>query len=854
MSLTLIEKKLGQLRGHIRLMFFSWGLAKLTIWGAALALWLFYTDLLLNLPGGMRVGFLVVALVILGVVAVRSLVYPLSRTISDEDLALLVEREYPLLNDRLISSLQILRSQERYKDAASEDMIRAVVGESFDIAGKLQFNDAVRSGRLLYMVMGSMIALGLLFGHAWFAQDAMSLWVRRALGAGPEWPTSTQLEVMILAREQMPLYPTNDDLLVNFTFAPDQKIDELGVTGVYEVASNSDLRFVALPSGDIPERATIEITTFQRDPQSGAYVQVGRVVERPMEVVTQEGAEGKSLVYFTYNKMSIINPLEQITIRAGDASAGPYTLRVIPAPELASPVELTFNYPRYLSLEAQVSQELGIDAVAGTQVEFRFSTTKPLMLEGPESSGLMVDFSVGSSQRFAIDTDREAGENHYRARIPALQMGMSRYRLRLVDSLGIENSRNIGDLVIVKEDMPPTVRVTFSGDPLVSNQLVYITRDAVIPIEFELHDDYGVGGARMFWRFGIESEFREYAPFALLFKELETAPKPAVISKFDLDFAALIGTEAIPTGVRPSIEVYIQAFDLNQETLEDGTSTRFQGSRHRTVLTYEIHDLDELRSRVSSRIRQIKSDISGMAAAQEELRASTRDALSRPNLLDFKGEEGERLRHDLDEAYKRQSQLLRDAEFVLSRFNVFAQVYHYNRLERKTEGGAKPQESHIQTVRLLLAIAGAERDLQQRINTPLVRLEEASDDDIVFHATELVESLRAQLLRAAPDRNFSADSFGKLVQETGLFSPGSMERARGLYESLLDVSIRPNERRELLVELQRQQEINSAVIRTVQEQVKKWEGFDDILAGLYNVLNNQKDNNDDLKKEVNPTD
>jgi hypothetical protein len=112
------------------------------MWAAGLTLWLYYTDLLLKMPGGLRIAFLVVALVILVVVAARSLFYPLSRTISDADLALLVEREYPLLNDRLISSLQMLKSQERYKDAASEDMIRAVVGESFDIAGRLRFNEA----------------------------------------------------------------------------------------------------------------------------------------------------------------------------------------------------------------------------------------------------------------------------------------------------------------------------------------------------------------------------------------------------------------------------------------------------------------------------------------------------------------------------------------------------------------------------------------------------------------------------------------------------------------------------------------------------------------------------------------
>jgi hypothetical protein len=113
MSLSVIEKKLSQLRGHIRLMFLSWGLAKLLIWAGGLTLWLYYTDRILKLPGGMRLGFLVLAIVILVVIAIRNLVYPLSRTLSDEDLALLVEREYPLLNDRLITSLQLLKTQER---------------------------------------------------------------------------------------------------------------------------------------------------------------------------------------------------------------------------------------------------------------------------------------------------------------------------------------------------------------------------------------------------------------------------------------------------------------------------------------------------------------------------------------------------------------------------------------------------------------------------------------------------------------------------------------------------------------------------------------------------------------------
>ena len=850
MSLTLIEKKLGQLRGHIRLMFFSWGLAKLTVWAAGLTLWLYYTDLLLKLPGGMRIAFLMVAVVILLVVAIRSLIYPLTRTISDEDLALLVEREYPLLNDRLISSLQMLKSQERYKDAASEEMIRVVVGESFDIAGRLQFNDAVASRRLLYMVMGSLLAMALLFGHAWFARESMSTWVKRALGGGPEWPTQTQLEVLILSKNEVAQYPTNEELIINFTFDPEERIEELGVTGVYEVAANSDLRFIARPSasGVIPDKAEIVISTYQKDPESGRYVQVGRDITRPMERSTTMGSDDTESVFFSYNKMSIINPLEQITIKAGDAVAGPYTLRVIPAPELDSPLELTFNYPEYLVIPSETTQELAVDAVAGTEVEFKFSTTKPLQLEGPNASVLTVDYNVGSSERFAIDTDKSAGTNHYKARIPALRLGMSRYRLKLVDDQGIENSRTIGDLMQVKEDTAPSVRVLFSGDPLVSNQLVYITKDAVLPIELEMLDDYGIGSAKLFWRFQIDDEYNEYKPFAESFKYLEAEPQRAVQTDFILEFAELIGDQPVPTGARPAVQLYVQAYDLNQVKIDDDSPPQFQGSKHHTILTYELYEIDELRAKVSSQIRQIKTTINGMASMQDDLIAMTREALKNTNLLDFRGEEGTLLRNDLDEAYKRQNQLLRDAEVVLSRFGVFAQVYRYNFLER--EDLDKPQEARIQAVRLLLAIASAERDLQQRLNSPLVRLEEAEEEDIARFANELISNLNSELQRAQPDASFKPSSFGRLLQETGLFSPGSMERARGLYESLLEVGIKPNERREMLVELEKQQELSADIIEAVQEQVKKWEGLDEILHGLRNLLNDQKETNDGVKEEI----
>lgn len=331
MSISVIEKKLSQLRGHIRMTFLSWGIAKVTIWAALLTLWLYYTDRLLQLPGGVRLAFLLASLGVLVVVAIRSLFYPLSRTLTDEDLALLVEREYPLLNDRLISALQILKSQERYKDTASGEMIKILVGEAFDLAGKLRFEQAVRTRRLVTVLGMSVLAMGLIFGHAWLDRDNMSIWVRRALGSGPAWPTRTQLDARILEKDELPNYPTDESLTVNFSFTADESVEELGIKGVYEVARGSALRFVAEPSGVIPDSAEVRIISFARESGTGRFVQVGNPNVRPMARGTIKGSDGSERVYFSYNKTNIIGPLEQIWIKSGDATAGPFTLRVIPA-------------------------------------------------------------------------------------------------------------------------------------------------------------------------------------------------------------------------------------------------------------------------------------------------------------------------------------------------------------------------------------------------------------------------------------------------------------------------------------------------------------------------------------------
>lgn len=862
MSLSLIESKLAQLRGHIRLMFLSHGVGMLVIWVAALALWMFWSDYLLNLPAGVRVGFLVVACLVVAVVIIRNIIYPLSRTLSDEDLALLVEREYPLLNDRLITSLQFLKNQERYKDVASANMMQIVVGESFDLAGKLNFGDAVRSRRLLLIVGLSVLAMSTVFAHALFARDPMSTWARRALGADVAWPTKTKLDVKFLEADQLALYPTEEDLIINFNHDPENDI--------YQVALDSDLRIIAEPSGDIPSTAEVRIEVYaaERD-AAGALVRKGLQSTIKREMVRETlGAEGKNeRVFFSYNKRSAQNSWEEIYIKAGDALAGPFRVVVIPPPELAQPLELTYRYAEYLRLPDRTTQDRAIEGVAGTRVTLRFAVTKALQLEGIEGSRLLVDYNVGTSRAEPITTDPEREEQqrrateeakkagralpqqvfHYQATV-TLGMGMTRYTLRVVDKGGIANAKRLGDQMQVKEDIAPAVRIHFSGDPLVSNQLVAVAKDAVVPVEYELSDDYGVGSARLYWRYIEESEFREFKPFAQSLKDLRERPQTLYKGSFNLEFEHLTRDVPSPSGsAKPTLECFIQAFDLRQTTDLDSKTGEplLQGSKHNPIMSYELYTVDDLRAKVSTQIRQIKTIINAMVASQGELLTQSQEALARRELLNLEGEEGRRLRTDLNNAFQKQNQLLRDSEAVMERFGVFAQVYQFSRLERDDQ--ARPQEARIQSVRLLLALAGADRELQQLLTPPLNRMRDAEGGELAAASEALLAVLLRNVKRARPDPNFSADSFGMLLQESRVISPGCAERARSLCEGVLGTGITPSERRELLAELERQQRLNLDVLKSVQAQVKKWEGFDDLLAGFRGLRDSQKDVNDNLK-------
>ena len=101
---------------------------------------------LLNVPPAGFAITLIIAIVIVLLYFIRHIVYPLSRRLSIEDIALIVEREYPLFDDSLISAIQF--SKDKAYLYRSNEVSSKVIEDTVKIANRIAFKDVIKPHKL----------------------------------------------------------------------------------------------------------------------------------------------------------------------------------------------------------------------------------------------------------------------------------------------------------------------------------------------------------------------------------------------------------------------------------------------------------------------------------------------------------------------------------------------------------------------------------------------------------------------------------------------------------------------------------------------------------------------------------
>ena len=504
--------------------------------------WAYFRLSHLELPRWFRALFVVgtvclFAATFLAWVALRSL-----RSMRTKALALVLERRFPELDDRLITAVELSESTSGRESPLTAAMLSRTVEDVARVSRKLDVGSVFEKRPLRRAVIVAAVLIASILGFAFVNQEAMARWQRGYLGLADEyWNRETVLDVKIVVQ-------------------PGDRIRQFR-DGEYKHPRGGDLTLlVEVPEGTRPDGRE------------------WKVPERVQLAYTLDGGRGSGTLYLSrfgdrQFRHSMAGLMDGMTFRVhgGDyTNRRPYRVTVVDPPRIDQ-VLLDCNYPQYTGLNGRGQNDR---RVQGTQISLPLETAflmratgnKPLVnvrLEyGPveltfgdfepsaraatrEPSGHdansdrpprtwkatlrvkhedrpdeVIPLADAAAQKFFspdrrtfhvpfVMTSRDPGETYLAESArgdgfgrPLVLPPDTLIRIYLEDSdeiLSADPTRlTINGIV----DQPPTVETRLTG---IGSS---VTRKASIPIKGLITDDYGLAGARFEYRVGEAEELQ----------------------------------------------------------------------------------------------------------------------------------------------------------------------------------------------------------------------------------------------------------------------------------------------------------------------------------------------------------
>jgi hypothetical protein len=427
-----VNARLSGLRGSFRRLYALDGLSRLLLAVGGFVGLTFLADWSFGLPLPVRLVLLAAGVAGLLWIGFRRLVVPLGTTISDDDLAVLVERTYPELNDRLISAIQLSR---RAGPDASPELVEALIRDAEKASGEIDFRRVV-VGRNVGRIAGWAAALILMAGAGAAAFPLYaSIYVKRLFGGETKWPQRTLLTVLDF---------------------PD---------GRRVVARGEDLTIAVKYDGKRPARLPLLEYAFGS----------GESSRERMAVL------GSDRYQYTFTRVT--GPFT-FTVSGGDDETAPHRVEVVTSPALET-VRLFFEYPAYMrrpptpadqpepvgNLVLPLHTAVRVEAVANEDLE---SVVLALGVQGKQrrTPALLAPGPDGRPRaftgRFTVDEP------------------ISEYAFELKARNGLANRDPIRFAIKGVEDRSPEITVK---EPLGDE---VVTDVCARPLEIEVRDDHGL--------------------------------------------------------------------------------------------------------------------------------------------------------------------------------------------------------------------------------------------------------------------------------------------------------------------------------------------------------------------------
>ncbi|MCA9073783.1 MAG: hypothetical protein KDA93_02030 [Planctomycetaceae bacterium] len=536
-----VQSILDDLRARIRKYVIVEGVSLVVVvicglfWLSYLTDWAYFKLSRLELPGWLRTAFLIVMLCSLVGGAVTWIAARLMRRIRSRALALVLEKRFPELDDRLITAVELAENGQGDDTPFTSAMQRRTITDAAQTARGLDLESVFDRRPLKRALTGALMLLVSIAGLGIADAASVGRWYSAfVLGRDNYWDPFRQsaLEVGIVAQ-------------------PGDRFQQLTTDSEYKHPRGADLVVrVSVPDDKVvPEQVTLHYRTVGETGSSEGRVTMTQVDDQTFRHVLSRAMDD-----------------HQLWVVGGDfTNRLPYRVDVVDPPRIDA-IALDCDYPAYTGMNAFADQQV---PVQGTQVSLPIGTrfvmhaeaNKPLLGVRVRSPLFDLSFAKGSDsdadstsdQRSAIEdrlviksteTDEVMtyslsseevqhliSEDGLSFELPLVVSPNAAEQLAGWDSTDafalpvppdIPLQFELHDADDIRSEEP--VRLTINGiadlPPVIETRLKgigrSITRLARIPVEGTIADDYGVSTSQ----FGFRVDEAEQYEFA----ELSEAP------------------------------------------------------------------------------------------------------------------------------------------------------------------------------------------------------------------------------------------------------------------------------------------------------------------------------------------
>ncbi|NQT52120.1 hypothetical protein HQ576_08725, partial [bacterium] len=738
-----LQHKLARLRAHLRRIILFTGASRVVLVAVAMLGGALVLDWSVRLEPPGRVLLLASCSIACLYTLWRFVVSPLCVSLADEHLALVIERRFPSLRDRLISTVQLAAAGD--PAPLSRDLIDQLTRDTLAESGSMNFETAVTARPAARWGLGA--AAVLIFACLFVMQFPSTAAIFSARLFHPlshvQWPRRTQLTVLAYDKNQRPLVPEGLTLYV-------PKGEDMQV--VVRAARFSGKLWSAPARVAVHYRSAVAGSgrRFLSDTGNASYA-----------------------TYFT-----TVTDTFSFHATGDDASTPAYEVRVRNRPRVEG-LRITLHAPAYTGEPERVIADGSgaIRALGGTRATLAIRTNKPIATAHATTRLLLNDHEAA---RLAT---LDGAPTHLRAEF-FLEAEHRHYAIALTDVDGLTNSPAATYRLSVSPDRPPAVALPGPG---ASRK---ITPRATVPIRIVAKDDYRVVRARLLFR-----PDKAKQPTAHRFADA-AEPTERLVETLDWDLTPLALNEGDVLHVHAEAD---DSYRVEREGKALGPNTGRSPTYRLTVISEA-----EMASLIQRRLQEIKLRVDKVAERQaraaDASRGLAQDAADAERQT-LKAAEREQLRiaaatqraagqlaEALGDMQNNKVGNLEDRRRVKQLTNALRPLADKQMPEasRRLATAAQPEATTDQKRQHLADAATRQQRIAAELHAALARFDRWTDvDDLVRVASELL--LEQQKL-AERTRDLARKLFGKPATDLTADEKGiarSLARAqRGLRDAM----------------------------------------------------------------------